>query len=444
MFRSLTARGFADWQRLASTPLLAELLEEGKIIPTRLVEDVPLPVLEGPHQPAALLEHDRIPFTSYPYEWSFSMLRDAAVLQLELVRRSVEAGLMLKDASSYNMQWLGSQPVFIDIGSFEELRDGEPWAGYRQFCSLYLNPLLLQAYKNVPFQPWLRGSLEGISPATLRNLMSARDVFRAGVAMHVVLHSRLERRYAGTTRNLSRELKDAGFGRELILANVRRLERLLRRLEWRRPRSEWSTYETTTTYSEADADRKAAFVAQAVRSERPRLVWDLGCAGGHHARLAAEVADYVVALDADHVVADQLYEELRAEGVTKILPLCIDIVDASPALGWRGLERQSLEQRGTPDLTLSLALLHHVAITANVPVADFLDWLHGLGGSHVIEFPARDDPLVQRLLARKPRGDHADYEPEWFERCLSERFDVAQTEALSSGTRTLYLVRPKP
>jgi len=241
VFRLLSERGLADWRALSSSPLFAELVSEGKLVGTREAEEDLRALPEGLHgDVAAALEHDVIPIVSYPYEWTFEMLRDAALLQLELVRRAIESGLILKDSSPYNVQFRGVQPVFVDVGSFERLRDGEPWAGYRQFCMLFLYPLLLQAWKDVPFQPWLRGSIEGISPQECRNVLSARDLLRCGVFTHVVLHSRLERRYGERPTDVRRELKAAGFTKELILANVQRLERLVSRLRWRPARSAWS------------------------------------------------------------------------------------------------------------------------------------------------------------------------------------------------------------
>jgi hypothetical protein len=325
--------------------------------------------------------------------------------------------MILKDSSPYNVQWRGARPVFVDVGSFEQLREGEPWAGYRQFCMLFLYPLLLQAWKGLPFQPWLRGRIEGISPQECRSLLSARDRFRRGALTHVVLHSRLERRYETRDRDLKGELKSAGFRKELIVANVKGLERLVSRLEWR--------------------------VQHAVESERPRLVWDLGCNEGRHARIAAEHADCVVAVDADALVADRLYEALKDEGEERIVPLTIDLADPSPGLGWRGLERRPLLERGRPELTLCLALVHHVTIGGNVPVVEFVDWLRSLDSTLVLEFPTPDDPMVRRLLARKRPGDHPDYEQDWFERCLRERFDVERSEQLAAGTRVLYLARPR-
>ena len=172
-------------------------------------------------------------------------------------------------------------------------------------------------------------------------------------------------------------------------------------------------------------------------------MWDLGCNEGHHARIAAQVADSVVALDADALVVDRLYAQLSSEGETKILPLVSNLVDPSPGLGWRGIERKPLSARGTPDLTLCLALVHHVVIGGNVPVQEFVDWLADLSSALVVEFPGPDDPMVRRLLARKRPHDHPDYRQDWFEHCLRERFDVVRSETLSSGTRSLFHAHPK-
>ena len=390
-----------------------------------------------------LLEHARVPFVSYPYEWTFSMLRDAALLQLRLLRLALDEGLTMKDASPYNVQWRGAEPVFIDVGSFERPGEGEPWAGYRQFCALYLYPLLLQAYKGVPFQPWLRGSLDGIEPGDARALMSARDLLRRGVLTHVVLHSRLERRHAERPASVRAELREAGFKHELVAANVRRLEKLVRRLEWKPGASGWSAYGAATSYAEDDAARKEAFVREALAARDWRLAWDLGSNDGRFARIAAERAGYVLALDGDAVVLDRLYQELRAAGDTRVQPLLVDLADPSPARGWRGVERGTLEARGRPDLVLCLALLHHLAIARNVPLDELVAWLRDLGATLVVEFVDPADPQAQRLLAAKRPGAHGDYTRQRFERLLGDALEVERSETLGSGTRTLYLARPR-
>jgi hypothetical protein len=438
VLRGLSERGRADWEALAASDLFARAVADGRLVATEPVEAAGL--LDAY---AAVLRHERIPVVSYPYEWTFGMLRDAALLQLELLLDALDEDLTLKDATPYNVQWRGARPVFVDVGSFERLREGEPWAGYRQFCTLYLYPLMLQAWKGVPFQPWLRGSLDGIEPADMRGLLSTRDCFRRGVLGHVVLHTRMERRYGDRRRDVKRELSSAGFHKGLVRANVEGLRKLVRRLEWEPGRSAWSGYAEENPYSEADAAAKESFVRAATGGRRWTLAWDLGCNDGRYTRVAAEGCDYVVAVDADAAVAELLYRALRDEGSRTILPLTMNVADPSPDLGWRGLERRALEKRGTPELVLCLALVHHVAISGNVPLESFLDWLAGLRTSLVIELPTRDDPMVQRLLAAKGPGANPDYETDAFERALERHWRVERREVLPSGTRILYGAAPR-
>ncbi len=390
---------------------------------------------------AGVLRHERVPFLSYPYEWPFSMLKDAALLQLELNRRALRADLALKDASAYNVQWRGTRPVFIDVGSFERLRPAEPWAGYRQFCMLFLYPLMLQAYKDLPFHAVLRGSLDGIPPHDARAVL-AGERFRKGVLSNVLLHARLESRYAGVEgREVKREMRQAGFSKELLAANFGKLDKLVRRLEWKAGETAWTGYGEDNTYDDDAAAAKAAFVREAAARRRSRLTWDVGCNDGRYARIAADSADLVVAFDADHATVDALYRQLREERREDILPLVMSVTDPSPDLGWRGRERASLERRGTPELALCLAVVHHVCITGNVPVRELLDWLRSLDTALVIEFPDRADPMVQRLLSGKREGSNPDYEQAAFERLLEERFAVDRSAPVSD-TRTLYEARP--
>jgi hypothetical protein len=440
VFRVLSEAGLEDWEAVAASPLWRELQDEGLVVATEPAELAEVPdLLAG--EAAGVLRHERVPFVSYPYEWPFSMLKDAALLQLELNRRALRADLALKDATPYNVQWRGTRPVFVDVGSFERLRPGEPWAGYRQFCMQFLYPLMLQAYKDLPFHAAMRGSLDGIAPRDARALL-AGERFRRGVLSNVVVHARLESRYAGAEgRSVKQEMKRAGLGNELLAANFAKLEKLVRGLEWKAGETAWTGYGEDNTYDEAAAAAKAAFVREAAARRRSRLTWDVGCNDGRYARIAAESADLVVAFDADHATVDALYRRLRDEGRDDVLPLVMSVTDPSPDLGWRGRERASLERRGTPELALCLAVVHHVCITGNVPVRELLDWLRSLDTALVIEFPDRTDPMVQRLLGGKREGSNPDYEKAVFERALEERFAIERRAAVSE-TRTLYEARP--
>lgn len=435
VFRALSEEGLANFELLAASGLL----DDPRIVRTEVAHTAPIPaLLTG--EVAAVLRHERIPFVSYPYEWTFSMLQDAALLQLDLLLAALEHDLILKDSTPYNVQFVGSRPVHIDVGSFERLREAELWVGYRQFCMLYLYPLLLQATKGVRFQPLLRGSLDGITATEMRALMSARDRFRRGYLTHVFLHARLEGR--DTVRRTSGRSRP-GFGKQVILANVRKMRKLVARLEWDPPQGVWVQYGECNTYTDDDAWQKDEFVRAVATSQAWQLVWDLGCNNGRHARIAAERARHVVAVDADQGPVELLYRELREAGEDRILPLAMNVADPSPGLGWRGLERQPLQGRGRPDLVLALALVHHLTIGANVPLQEVVAWLASLGAALVVEFPTREDPMVQQLLRAKREGLHRDYELDHFERCLKESFDVRRSERLGSGTRILYFALPK-
>jgi SAM-dependent methyltransferase len=301
---------------------------------------------------------------------------------------------------------------------------------------------MLQAYKDLPFHAALRGSLEGIAPRDARAVL-AGERFRKGVLSNVLLHARLESRYAGADGGAVRqEIRRAGFSTELLAANFRKLEKLVRSLEWKSGETAWSGYGEHNTYDEAAADSKASFVREAAARRRARLAWDVGCNDGRYARVAAESANLVVAFDADHATVDALYRRLRDEGREDILPLVMSVTDPSPDIGWRGRERASLERRGTPELVLCLAIVHHVCITGNVPVREFLDWLRSLDAALVIEFPDRADPMVQRLLSGKREGSNPDYKKALFERALEERFAIERSVPVSE-TRTLFEARPR-
>ena len=438
VYRALSADGLSDFEALRATGLM----DDERVVGTELAQDTA--ALRGllVHEPAAVLRHERIPFVSYPYEWTFSMLKDAALLQLDLLLASLDHDLVLKDSTPYNVQFKGARPVFVDVGSFERMREGEPWVGYRQFCMLYLYPLLLLALKDVPFQPWLRGSIDGITPTQMRGLLSFRDRFRRGLFAHVFLHARLEARYADKPQQVKQEVKRV-FNKELFVANVRKMRKLVERLSWDPPEGVWTAYGERNSYTDEDAQRKDDFVREVAKARAWSLVWDIGTNNGRYARIAAEGAETVVALDADQGPVELLYRDLRSEGDERILTLAMNLADPSPGLGWRGLERKTLAERGKPDLVLALALIHHVAISANVPVKEFVDWLASLGTALVIEFPTREDPMVKQLLAPKREGLHPDYELGYFERTLAEAFEIQRSERLGSGTRVLYFAHPK-
>ena len=441
VLRGLSGRAAADYERLSGTSFFPRLVGSGQIVRTAVHEGDAPPSPRGAPW-TRVLEHERVPVVSYPYEWPFAMLREAASLQLDVLIAALGEGISLKDGTAYNVQFFGSRPTFIDIGSFEPASG--PWPGYRQFCQTMLFPLMVQAHLGVPFQPLLRGSIDGLTPSQVAGMFSGLRRFRKGVVRNVTLHSVLERRVTTASEQVKSELKDSGFSADLAKATAKNLAKLVSGLEVARRGSTWSDYRDTCSYSDADAEAKQAFVRSAIAGGDAGLVLDLGANDGVYSLLAAERADYVVAVDGDEMVIDRLYRRLRAERNENVLPLVMNLVDPSGGVGWRNRERAAFADRVRPDVTLALALVHHLAIAASVPLPEVVSWLRSFGGRLVVEFVHLDDVQVQRLLANKPAGLFDDYRREAFEALLAEQFLVHEQQSLSGSTRTLYLAEPKP
>jgi hypothetical protein len=308
---------------------------------------------------------------------------------------------------------------------------------------LYLYPLLFQAHKDIPFHPWMRGSIDGIQPIDAIKVFSMWDRLRKGVFLHTSLHARLDRRANKSGPGSADENKNKRTVKpEQVKAHMGSMRRLVDKLRWKTGETSWSGYRQSNTYSDDDDKRKQEFVAEVAANKQPTLTWDMGCNDGAYSRIAAENSERVVAFDFDHATVEALYRSLKQEGNTKILPLVGNLADPSPGLGWRGLERRTLADRGAPDLMLSLALIHHVSISANIPIAEFLEWVKDLGSTLLIEFPKRTDPMVRALLANKQEGANADYDLDNFEAELKKRFNIEKREELPSGDRVLYLASP--
>ena len=440
VFRAIRSSWAEAWKEFSSSPLFQELQQEGlliKTIPAAGSLQFPASLTEGS---CAVVEHERIPFVSYPYEWSFGMLKDAALLHLDLLERTLPYDFICKDASAYNVQFVGSKPVFVDILSITRHALGEPWLGYHQFCKMFLYPLMLEAYKQIPFQSWLRSELEGVDPVLFSRVMGARDLLRPGVFTHVRLQAWLQKRLAASRDSVRRRIKISRLPKAAIVRNLRGLRRLLHRLT---PRSDsaWMDYVRTRSYSDLAMKQKEGFVRKTLAGQQWRFVWDLGCNTGDFSRLAADHADYVVALDSDPLCVEWLYQGLKQEGRRNILPLVMNLANLSPNQGWAGRERLSLAARGKPDLALCLALIHHLTINCNVPIPAFLSWLAELGTSVIIEFVSKEDPMVRQLLLNKD-DTYEDYNRPGFEQYLNQFFNVRDTSAIAGGTRFLYFAVP--
>ena len=439
VFRALGHDGLQDWDVVSQKPFLQTAMQSGCVVRTDAVADVAPPGTG--FDCTAVLHHATIPVITWPFDWSFNMLRSAALLTLELLEQALLDDAILKDATPYNVQFVGSCPVFIDTSSIVPFEPGQIWDGYRQFCQMFLYPLMLQSWKNVDFQPWLRGSLEGISPQDFASLLSFRDLFRRGAFSHVWLHARMQGRKVANV-NLAESMKASGFSRDMIINNVRGLRRIVERLTWKADQSTWSDYDRTSEPVHRDAAAKEQFISEVCESRSWKTVWDLGCNQGRYSRLAAKHAETVLAIDADHLTVDRLFTALNAERNRTITPLVCNLADPAPSLGWRLQERRSLEHRSKPELVFCLALIHHLVIGSNLLLADVIDWLVSLKATVVLEFVDREDAQVQQLLANR-EDVFSDYNHVAFDALIEQAFVVVKRQTLAAGTRTLLWLQPK-
>jgi hypothetical protein len=444
ILRGLHEDAFDAYCRLAREPFFERAIKSGRVVRSEIVGtgDTDAAAIFD-YGWAGVLEHDEIPFISYPYEWPFSMLKQAALLQLHLVEQSMENGWTLKDATPFNIQWLNAKPIFIDVGSFEPLVEGEPWVGYRQFCSMYLTPLMLRSHLGLDHLPLLRSYLDGIPPTEAVKFFTGVKQLKKGVLSHIVLPAKVENAISNRERDdaQARERKAGKHTKAMLLGLVQSLQRLVRKLDIDIEHTDWSHYDKTHSYVDKEHEAKKSFVLkQATRTHR-RQIWDIGSNTGTFSRLVSEHCDQVIALDGDHNAIEQLYRSEKTRD-SNILPLVMNLANQSPGQGWDSSERLSFSARGRPDLILCLALIHHTRISANIPNAYFLRWLRSFNSDVVIEFVDRDDEMVIKLLTNK-KEKYPDYNIDQFRSEAERLFTIEDSQVLKGGKRTIFFMVPR-
>jgi hypothetical protein len=385
----------------------------------------------------AVIRPRELPLISYPYEWSFSQLREAALATLELQRRALAAGMRLKDASAYNIQFDAGRPILIDSLSFEAGNPSEPWPAYRQFCEHFLAPLALIAYRDPRCSLMLRDFIDGIPVDYAAALLPWRTRLRPGLLAHLHLHAGAQRRAqaAAPTAEHRQPRRMSQTGQEAILDNLRRS---VESLHWN-PGGHWVQYGIETSYSPSGAASKRAIVERMLERAGGTVVWDLGANVGTYSTIAAGNGRQVIAFDQDASSVEHHWRTLSAEARASVLPLVMDLANPSPALGWALEERRSLIERGPADIVLALALVHHLAIGNNVPLDRVADLVARLGRWAIIEFVPKEDPMTRHLLAAR-KDVFPGYTLDGFRAAASERFRVVEEAAIEDSLRTLFLL----
>lgn len=436
LYRQVNRAYQAHYDLLMSSGLYERLVKAGQLIPHEVASIAPA----ESDLAAIVLQPERLPFISYPYEWSFGQLKDAALTTLSIAKKALDAGMTLKDASAYNIQFRNARPVLIDTLSFETYIEGGPWVAYRQFCQHFLAPLALMAYRDVRLSQLMRVYIDGVPLDLASQLLPMRTRLNPGLSAHIHLHASAQKRYAGDASAASTGARK--MSKLALIGLIESLQATVRALKWQPAGTEWGDYYDDTNYTREAFDQKERMVAEWAERLKPTLVWDLGANTGVFSRAAARSGAFAVAWDIDPAAVEKNYREARRAKEHNLLPLVVDLTNPSPGIGWANAERDSLAARGPADLLLALALIHHLAIANNVPLAEVAAYFSRLSRWLVIEFVPKPDSQVQRLLASR-EDIFPGYTEAGFEAAFDRFFMVCEKQAIQGSARTLYLMESK-
>ena len=440
IFRTVLDQHAAHFEYVESTGLLQQLVHNGCVLPASKVHPDTVGAFEG--NVRYLLQIPRLPFVTFPYEWSFSALKAAALLHLEVHLAALDRGVTLSDASAYNVQFKGAEPVFIDHLSFRRYQNGEIWAGHRQFTEQFLIPLLLRSLFGVSHNAWYRGMQEGIPLMEFRRLLRWRDYFNGKILKHCVMPAFFQRTALDARMDFQQTMLPSI---PLPLPAFRKL--LIELQDWistltpaNTHHTLWQSYTSMHNYTDTQVGLKRRFVEEFAYETKPKLLWDLGCNGGQYSNAALKAgAQYVVGFDSDQGALESCFAQASKENLA-FQALFMDLANPSPSQGWREHERPGLRTRTSADGVLALACMHHLAFGNNIPLGQLVNWTLDLAPTGVIEFVPKNDPMAKRLLTL--RNDiFSDYTLETFLSCITRRAQIIKSTVISESGRTLVWYR---
>ena len=437
LYRAVDRSFASEFDALISSGLYDLLAEKSALVSH---EEIDATNFDLDHSVHCVLKPEWIPFISYPYEWSFEQLRDAALHTLKIQKSALKHGMSLKDASAYNIQFHRGQPVFIDTLSFEKKQSPGPWVAYRQFCQHFLAPLLLMRYGDLRINKLTATFLDGVPLDIASRLLPALSYLNPSVLTHVHIHAKSIAINSNTS--ISSKARTRGFSNNAQLGLLDNLYHCVQKLQPPKKSTQWGDYYSDTSYSEIARASKERLVGLIAKDLQPKVVWDIGGNTGEISRISSLSIpnSLFICLDGDPLAVDRNYKTLRERREKNILPLVVDIANPTPPIGWGNAERYSLQQRGPCDLGLMLAVVHHLAITCQVPFHTQAKVIAQFCRSALIEFVPPDDVQVKRLLQNRPDFPYAGSQAEFLE-CYSRYFSLVDTQPIEDSGRTLHLFK---
>jgi len=436
LYRQINQSYSEDYKKLTESGLYDRLVKAGVLIKHEEVDQSPV----DPDAAFKIIQPEHVPFISYPYEWSFGQLKSAALITLAIQKRALKADMSLKDASAYNIQFLRGRAVLIDTLSFEDYKEGEPWVAYKQFCQHFLAPLALMALRDVRLNQLLRVYIDGVPLDLAGALLPWQTRLNFGLLTHIHLHAGAQKRYADSESET--KSRSNVMSRQALSGLIESLEKTIENLDWKPKGTEWGNYYDITNYSDSAFEHKKQLVREWIKKIKPAQVWDLGANNGEFSRVAGESGAYVVSYDIDPAAVEQNYRRVKNDKTENVLPLVLDLTNPSPAIGWANRERDSFRERGPADMVLALAVIHHLAISNNVPLPQLADFFAETGKWLVIEFVPKADSQVKKLLSSR-QDIFPQYTREGFEAAFAEKFHIREIVEVRESERILYLMQQR-
>ena len=434
VYRIVYPNGFKKFdfiKKILQNKSIAEYL-----IDTKEVDQEELRLLElENNKNVRVFKHKKIDYISYPYEWSFYRLKDAALHHLNLHINLLKNNATLIDAYSYNVQFNNYSPIFIDLMSIKEYSEGEFWTGHKQFCESFLNPLVLKSKLGINYNNWFKGNLEGIDTSELSKLLKFKHMLSWNIFYNIFLLNYFEKKYK---KNEDLKItKNKKLKKSYYLSILTNLVNFIDGLKPKKETSVWGEYSRDNTYNEEEKKNKYEFISNYFNKNKSNRVLDLGCNNGEYSKLAIQSGcKSVVGLDYDLNAIDEAYLISKKERLN-FLPLYFDVSNPSSDIGWYQKERKGFKKRLNFDFVLALAFEHHLAIAKNIPLEDVINWITSLAPKGIIEFVPKNDVTIQSMLRLK--GDiFPNYNLENFKNFLSKKTKITSEKIVSKSGRTLF------
>ncbi|MBU1086530.1 MAG: SAM-dependent methyltransferase [Candidatus Omnitrophica bacterium] len=430
IYRCINKNYQENYEQLISSGLYKKLTEEKLLIPHQEIDQPQL----LPQDAFKVIQPELIPFISYPYEWCFSQLKQAALTTLKIQKIAMRFAMSLKDCSAYNIQFKHNQAILIDTLSFEKYNPSQPWPAYKQFCQYFLSPLALISCKDVRLSQLLKTFIDGIPLDLASRLLPKSSYLNLGLFLHIHLHAKFQKNVSN--KKFPSCLKPNQLG---LMGMLEQLETTIKKLRFKPKSNHWNNYYQNNSYSKTAFAHKQEIVKEFLEQIKPRTIWDLGANKGIFSLLASKQSHWVIALDSEPELIEQIFLNCQKTGISNILPLVLDLSNPSPDIGWENKERISLLKRGPAQTIMALALIHHLAISHNLPLDKIAEFFAANCTWLIIEFIPKTDSQSQKLL-RNRKDIFTDYNKINFEKTFSDFLKIHSQTDIKDTERTIYLM----